>query len=139
MEEGDCQVKEVSVKCKVEKVDGPFIIISNFTKIHSNILFSGFILFFKYIIIQKHNHFKFNKCHFLMLPFLLLLFLFEVRVAMPPPSLLRGSGTNGTNNIAPSASIIVTSMELIWHNAWVFVGANALIAIGVHLYLTNLG
>ena len=78
-----------------------------------------------------------------MLPFLLLLFLFEVRVAMPPPSLLRGSGTNGTNNIAPSASIIVTSMELIWHNAWlsgmVFVGANALIAIGGYLYLTNLG
>ena len=61
---------------------------------------------------------------------------------MPPPSLLCGSGTNGTN-IALSASIIVTSMELIWHNAWlsgmVFVGANALIAIGVHLYLTNLG
>ena len=54
---------------------------------------------------------------------------------MPPPSSLRGSGTNGTNNIAPSASIIVTSMELIW----VFVGASALIAVGVHLYLTNLG
>ena len=70
-----------------------------------------------------------------MLPFLLLLFLFEVHVAMPPPSSLRGSGTNGTNNIAPSASIIVTSMELIW----VFVGASALIAVGVHLYLTNLG